>query len=198
MPSLDDLAGFYGRVRGWRGCDSLRLGAAQAVLADGNPAAQVWVVGEAPGAEEDRVGKPFVGRSGKRLDALLAEAGLARHSNVYITNAVFWRPPNNRPPTVAEIAACRPWLEEHVALLRPALLILVGATAVRAVMGPAAFPQGPAMRALRGRLHPLVLGGVGVQVLVTYHPAYVLRNPAAAALVREDLALVPDTLKLPR
>lgn len=190
--NLAALAAFEAEVRGWAGCDSLRLGATQAVVRDGNPAARVWVVGEAPGAEEDKLGKPFVGRSGKRLDALLGEAGLRRSENVYITNTVFWRPPNNRPPTPAEIAACKPWLERHVALLRPALLVLVGATAVRAVMGI----KTPKMNALRGRLHPLTLGGVDVQVLVTFHPAYVLRNPVAAAWVREDLGLIPEKIKL--
>lgn len=169
----------------------LKLGAHSTVFADGDPQAHLMVIGEAPGAQEDKLGKPFVGRSGKLLDAVLAEAEFSRHegppqARVYITNSVFWRPPDNRPPTRDEIAACRPYLMAHIGLVAPRVLLLVGHTAAKAVLET---------KMMMGDLRETPLGldvGAGpnplrVPVVVTYHPAYVLRNPAARPAMVADI-----------
>jgi DNA polymerase len=165
------------------------------VLARGNPAARLLLIGEAPGAEEDRLGLPFVGRSGQLLDRLLAGAGLDPEHDLYIVNGVKCRPPQNRRPTPAELAACRPWLERQIVLLDPALILLVGATALQAVLGV----KGGITR-LRGRWQegegPLLAGRALMPLL---HPAYLLRHASEAEdsprwHTRADLAGVRSRL----
>ena len=119
-----DLAALEAAVAEFDGC-ALRETALNLCFADGGPDAEVMLIGEAPGAEEDRLGKPFVGQSGKLLDKMLATIGLQRHA-VYITNVVYWRPPGNRSPTQAEIAACQPFLERQIELLRPQVIVFLG------------------------------------------------------------------------
>src|SRR6185312_16319328 len=104
---------------------------------DGIPGAPVMVIGEAPGADEDRLGRPFVGRSGQLLDRMLAAIDLDRKRNVYISNMLFWRPPGNRKPTPEEITACLPFVWRHIALARPKLVVLSGGTAASALLGRA-------------------------------------------------------------
>ena len=169
----------------------LAQGRTQVVLARGNPSAQLLLIGEAPGAEEDRQGLPFVGRSGQLLDHLLAEAGLDRDRDLYIVNGIKCRPPQNRRPTHAEMAACRPWLERQIALVDPAMILLVGATALQAVLGV----KGGITR-LRGQWRPgegLLLAGRALMPLL--HPSYLLRNASEAEgtprwHTRADLAAV--------
>jgi DNA polymerase len=127
------LAELEAALAGFDGC-GLKETALNLCFADGNPEARLMLIGEAPGAEEDRQGKPFVGASGKLLDRMLATIGHDRGS-VYITNVIYWRPPGNRAPTQAEIAACQPFLERQIALLRPALIVFVGGIAARALLG---------------------------------------------------------------
>ena len=146
------------------------------VLARGNPSARLLLIGEAPGAEEDRLGLPFVGRSGQLLDRLLADVGLDPERDLYIVNAIKCRPPQNRRPTPAELAACRPWLERQVALMDPALILLVGATALQAVLGV----KGGITR-LRGQWRPgegPLLADRALMPLL--HPSYLLRNASEA------------------
>src|SRR5689334_1943809 len=113
-------------VAGFDGC-ALRRTATNTVFADGNPAAPVMMIGEAPGADEDRIGRPFVGRAGQLLDRMLSAIGLDRQG-VLITNVIYWRPPGNRTPTTAEIASCMPFVMRHVALVKPKILVLCGGT----------------------------------------------------------------------
>lgn len=140
----------------------------QVVVGRGHPQARLLLVGEAPGAEEDVSGRPFVGRSGRLLDRLLAEAGLDRERDLYIANIVKCRPPQNRRPTAAEMAACRPWLDRQLALLDPPLILLAGATALAGLLG---------IRSGISRLRGQWQTWQGRQLLPLFHPAYLLRNP---------------------
>jgi uracil-DNA glycosylase family 4 len=163
------------------------------------PTTPLLLVGEAPGAEEDACGQPFVGRSGQLLMRLLAEQGLQRNEAYTITNTVKCRPPNNRKPTTAELAACAPLLQSQVAHMAPKALLLVGACAAACVLGlkqPLKQPLGQ----LRGQWHtsPPELGSL--PTLVTFHPAYLLRNPrlgegSPTAMVQEDLRTMAQFLK---
>lgn len=153
----------------------------------GDRAADWLFVGEGPGAEEDLRGEPFVGQAGKLLDAMLAAIGLARGRNVYIANAVKCRPPGNRTPESAEMAACLPYLERQIALIQPRIIVALGRPAAQTLLGGEVK-----INAARGRL----FDRAGIPVVVTYHPAYLLRSPQDKAKAWEDLcfaraALVP-------
>jgi uracil-DNA glycosylase family 4 len=163
------------------GC-ALRETALNLCFADGNPAAEVMLIGEAPGAEEDRRGKPFVGPSGQLLDRMLATIGLDRGS-VYITNVIYWRPPGNRTPTQAETAACQPFLERQIELIRPKLIVFVGGIAARGLLG---VKEG--VTKLRGRrLIYTTADGRPIPAMVMFHPAYLLRQAAQKRLAWRDL-----------
>jgi uracil-DNA glycosylase family 4 len=168
------LAELEATVSSFDGC-ALRKTATHTVFADGTPYAPVMVIGEAPGADEDRQGKPFVGRSGQLLDRMLAAVGLERQSNVYITNILFWRPPGNRKPTEAEIALCLPFVWRHIALGRPRIVLLSGGTATSAILGRA-----EGITKLRGKWFdlPVPARESPVPALTTYHPSFLLRTPA--------------------
>jgi DNA polymerase len=166
------------------GCP-LRETAIKLCFADGSPDAPIMLIGEAPGAEEDRQGRPFVGQSGQLLDRMLATIGLDR-TTVYITNVIYWRPPGNRAPTAAEIAACQPFLERQIELLRPRLIIFAGGIAARALLG---LKEG--VTRLRGRRfnYPLA-DGTRIPCLVMFHPAYLLRQPAQKRFAWRDLLAI--------
>lgn len=157
-----------------------------AVPGAGDRNADVMFVGEGPGGEEDRRGLPFVGAAGKLLDAMLAAIGLTREQGVYIANTVKCRPPNNRTPQADEMAACRPYLDRQIALVRPRLLVALGRPAAQVLLDE------PEVRinAARGRVHQ----HGGIAVLVTYHPAYLLRNQADKARAWEDLCHIQRVL----
>ena len=140
------------------------------------------LIGEAPGAEEDRQGKPFVGPSGQLLDRMLATIGLSRQQ-VYITNLIFWRPPGNRPPTTTELAVCQPFLERQIELLAPQMIVFLGGSAARALLG---VSEG--VTKMRGRryIYEPPSGGAPIPALVTFHPAYLLRQPINKRLVWRD------------
>jgi uracil-DNA glycosylase len=176
------VAELAARVAAFDGC-SLKLTATNTVFADGNPTAQVMIIGEAPGAEEDRTGRPFVGRAGQLLDRMLAAIGLARES-VLITNVIYWRPPGNRTPTAAEIASCLPFVLRHVALVRPKVLVLAGGTAAGALL-----PQGQGITRLRGRWFDLAVPGLDrpVPTLPMFHPSFLLRMPERKREAWRDL-----------
>lgn len=159
-------------LRRFDGC-ALKRTATNLVFADGNPAAKVMFIGEAPGADEDRQGLPFVGVSGQLLDRMLAAIGLDRKTNAYISNVLFWRPPGNRSPTPAEIAACLPFVERHIELLDPEILVLVGGIAAKTMLAR----QEGIMR-LRGRWFTYETARMPrpIPVIATYHPAYLLRS----------------------
>jgi uracil-DNA glycosylase len=158
----------------------------QGVFGVGPQRADWLVVGEAPGAEEDRRGEPFVGAAGQLLDAMLRAIGLDRRSNVYIANVLKSRPPGNRDPRPEEIEACLPYLERQIALLEPRIMLAVGRIAAQTLLGTDA-PLGR----LRGRVH--AFGELNTPLVVTYHPAYLLRTPADKRKAWEDLKFARST-----
>ena len=178
------LADLEAALAAFDGC-GLKETALSLCFADGNPAARLMLIGEAPGAEEDRQGKPFVGASGKLLDRMLATIGLDRQS-VYITNVIYWRPPGNRSPTQAEIAACQPFLERQIALLEPDLIVFVGGIAARALLD-----VNEGVTKLRGRRFTYAAqDGRSIPAMVMFHPAYLLRTPAQKRLAWRDLLAI--------
>lgn len=177
--TLEDLR------RAMEGFDGLPLKrtARTTVFADGNPEAAVMVIGEAPGQEEDRAGLPFVGKSGKLLDRMLASIGLDRDT-VYITNVVPWRPVENRKPTPDEVAVCMPFVSRHIELVDPQVLLLLGGASASALLA-----RHEGINRLRGRWFDYASPGLPrpVPALATFHPAYLLRTPAAKREAWRDL-----------
>lgn len=172
------------------GC-ALKKTAAKTVFADGNPNAGVMLIGEAPGAEEDRQGIPFCGPSGKLLNAMFASIGLNRQESLYISNSVFWRPPGNRTPSPEEIAICRPLVEKHIALVNPKALVLLGASAIRAVLEMEA-----GITRMRGKTYQYNTPYLAAPIttFVTFHPSFLLRQPAQKRLAWHDLLAIEDFL----
>lgn len=163
------------------GC-SLKFSANSTVFGEGNPHAQVMLIGEAPGADEDRIGKPFVGRSGQLLEKMLASIALTRQ-DCYISNILPWRPPGNRTPTDGEIAVCLPFLMRQIELIEPKIIFLLGASAANAVLNRA-----DAISSLRGKMLELSLpNGKKIKALASFHPAYLLRSTAQKAKSWSDL-----------
>ncbi len=173
-------------VRGCTRC-ALHQSRTQAVLGVGPERCDWMVVGEAPGAEEDRRGEPFVGRAGKLLDAMLRAIGLGRDANVYIANILKSRPPGNRDPRPEEVQACLPYLHRQIELVQPRLLLAVGRIAAQNLLG-----TDQSLGKLRGRVHRF--GERNVPLVVTYHPAYLLRSPADKRQAWEDLKFARATL----
>lgn len=173
---------------------SLRATATNLVFADGNPDSGLMLVGEAPGAEEDRLGLPFVGASGQLLDRMLASIGRGRES-AYITNIVNWRPPGNRKPQPQEIAISLPFVERHIELVQPKAVVLLGDTAARALLG-----KEIGISRLRGQWFELGLPRLGhkIPVIATYHPAFLLRTPAQKRQSWRDMRLARDRVANPK
>jgi DNA polymerase len=186
-----DLAALKAAIIAFDGCP-LKAGARQAVFARGRPEAPIMVIGEAPGADEDAQGLPFVGRAGQLLDRMLGAAGLA--DQVFITNTVFWRPPGNRTPHSEEQAVCAPFLERAIELVRPRLLLLVGGAAAKAMLR-----KSEGILSLRGRWEVWrpTAGGVEIPALPTLHPAFLLRQPAAKRKSWEDMLRLAEGLESP-
>jgi DNA polymerase len=158
----------------------------QAVFGVGDEKAEWLFVGEGPGAEEDERGEPFVGQAGKLLDNMLAAIALQRGKNVYIANVVKCRPPGNRNPEPAEAHACEPYLTRQIELIRPRLIVALGKVAALNLLGVDAT-----LGSMRGRVHDYR----GTPLIVTYHPAYLLRTPSDKAKSWEDLCFAVDTMK---
>ena len=180
--SADTIEALAAAVAAFDGC-ALKRTATNTVFADGNPKGPVMIIGEGPGADEDRIGRPFVGRAGQLLDRMLAAIGLDR-SSVLITNVVYWRPPGNRTPTAAEIASCLPFALRHIALVQPKVLVLCGGTAAGALL-----PQGQGITRLRGRWFDLAVPGLDgpVPTLPMFHPSFLLRTPERKREAWRDL-----------
>jgi DNA polymerase len=188
--SCGTLAELEAAVRGFDGC-VLKRTAKNTVFADGTPGAPVMVVGEAPGADEDRLGKPFVGVSGQLMDRMMEAIGLTRDGGFYITNILFWRPPGNRTPTVAEQAMCLAFTRRHIELARPKVLVLAGGTSVKAVLDTT-----EGITRMRGKWVSYRLGdGSELPTMPTFHPAYLLRTPASKRLSWLDLLAVDKKLR---
>ena len=179
----DSLEALHAAVLAFDGC-GLKVTATNTVFSDGVAGAPVMIVGEAPGADEDRAGKPFVGVSGQLLDRMLASIGLDRGRNVYISNVLPWRPPGNRNPTEGEMGACLPFIRRHIELAAPRVLVLVGGTSAKTLLD-----RGEGITRLRGRWFDWQgpAGGPPIPTLATYHPAYLLRSPGQKASAWKDL-----------
>ena len=157
-------------------CRRCSLGASRlnVVVSRGNPQARLMVIGEGPGAQEDELGQPFVGRSGQLLDLMLESVGIHSNPDAYVCNIVKCRPPENRKPTALEMAACRPWLDQQIALVDPQVILLAGATAVEGLLG---IKGG--ITKLRGQWRQGEGGSLeGRWLMPIFHPSYLLRNPS--------------------
>jgi len=182
--SLEDLRAI---LQGFDGC-SLKATATQLVFADGNPRAPLMLVGEAPGRDEDLEGLPFVGRSGKLLDRMLAAIGLDR-TKVYIANIVPWRPPGNRTPTPQESQICLPFILRQIELADPEILVCLGGPSAQALLG---IKDG--IRKARGRWLTFDTGTREIRALATFHPAYLLRSPLEKRLAWRDFLAIKTAL----
>jgi len=171
-------------VKGCTAC-ALRAGCTQTVFGVGDESARWLLVGEAPGAEEDRLGEPFVGQAGKLLDNMLAAIGLARDTDVYIANVLKCRPPGNRNPEPDEVVKCSPYLARQVELIRPKLIVAMGRFAAQTLLNTDAT-----IGSLRGTVHRYR----DVPLIVTYHPAYLLRNLPDKAKAWADLVFAKKTI----
>ncbi|GEP58502.1 uracil-DNA glycosylase [Reyranella soli] len=177
-------------VRAFEGC-ALKRTAKNTVFADGVVGSPVMIVGEAPGADEDRLGKPFVGVSGQLMDRMFDAIGMSRERDLYITNILFWRPPGNRTPTLAEQAVCMAFTRRHIELAKPKVLVLAGGTAAKSVLDTT-----EGIMRLRGKWTNLALDdGSTVPTLPTFHPAYLLRTPASKRQSWSDLLSLDKKLR---
>ncbi|MBV9550875.1 MAG: uracil-DNA glycosylase [Alphaproteobacteria bacterium] len=193
--NAQSLAELKAALEAFNGC-ALKRTATNTVFADGTPAGGILFIGEAPGRDEDRIGKPFVGRAGQLLDKMLLSIGLDRNVNAYITNVINWRPPDNRDPSSEEAAQCLPFLRRHIELAEPQLIVLLGAVAARHVVGGC-----EGIMKLRGRWMEYRIGGYNVPLMPTLHPAYLLRQPAHKKLAWRDLQAIATRMEeigLPR
>lgn len=181
-----DLVGLRAAMAGFTHCE-LKSGAKNLVFADGDPAARVMIIGEAPGRDEDNAGLPFVGRAGQLLDKMIAAIGMARagDASVYITNVLPWRPPQNRDPKPDEIAMMRPFVERHIELVDPDVIVLMGNISCQAMLAKRGITR------LRGQWTEVL----GKPVLPMFHPAYLLRNPAAKREAWADLLSLKAKLR---
>lgn len=192
--SAADLAALREALAAFDGC-ALKTTATNLVFGTGQTPADVMLIGEAPGRDEDREGVPFVGVSGKLLDVMLGYVNLSRDENVYITNILPWRPPGNRQPTDAEIAACLPFLARHIALVAPRILVFLGGTAAKTLLG-----RREGITRLRGQWYEyssptLESAGLApIPAMATLHPAYLLRQPAQKRASWKDLLSVRQRL----
>ncbi len=177
-------------VAAFDGC-ALKKTAMNTVFADGAPEGRLMLIGEAPGAEEDRQGKPFVGASGQLLDKMLAAIGVSRENDAYITNIVFWRPPGNREPSAAETAVCRPFLERHIELKKPEILVFLGGPSAKTLLD-----RKEGITRLRGhwfefRTPDMGESGAGpIPAMPLFHPAYLLRSPLNKREAWRDLLAI--------
>jgi DNA polymerase len=168
-------------------CQELARTRTRTVFADGSPTARLMFIGEAPGADEDRTGVPFVGRAGQLLTDMITKGMRLRREDVYIANILKCRPPENREPSLEESANCLPYLERQIEIVRPEFLCLLGRTAVQGLLGTSL-----SMGRMRGKWYR----HRGIPTLVTYHPSYLLRTPAAKKEAWEDLQLLMNAMGL--
>jgi DNA polymerase len=181
--NLDELRAILDR---FEGC-SLKGGASRLVFADGTPGSRLMFVGEAPGAEEDKQGLPFVGRSGQLLDRMLKAIGLERNQ-VYIANIVPWRPPGNRTPTPVETQICLPFIQRQIELSNPDVLVTIGQPSTGALLGIQGIMKN------RGRWFPFNTGTREIRAMPMLHPAYLLRSPIGKRLAWRDMLAIKKTL----
>lgn len=186
--AAQDLDSLRAAMAAFEGC-GLKVTANSLVFADGNPKARVMFIGEAPGSDEDRQGLPFVGRSGQLLDRMLAAIGLDR-TTAYISNVIPWRPPGNRTPTAEEAAVCVPFIQRHIALALPEVLVCLGATPAKHLLGTEL-----GITKLRGTWMSYTQDGLDIAVLPMFHPAFLLRSPASKKLAWMDMLALKARLE---
>lgn len=186
--TLDELKEI---ILNFEGCDLKKL-ATNTVFSDGNPKGSLMFIGEAPGSSEDLAGIPFCGESGKLLDHMLAAIGISRKDNAYITNTVFWRPPANRTPTQEEVDICRPFVEKHIALINPQLIVLVGNVAATSLLG-----KNAGISKIRQEYYSYTNRYLAkpIQTTAIFHPAYLLRQPMQKKTTWYDLLKIQEFLK---
>ncbi|MEP1443728.1 MAG: uracil-DNA glycosylase [Hyphomicrobiales bacterium] len=184
--TLEDLHTAFSQ---FDGCN-LKRTAKSLVFADGNPNAQIMLVGDAPGRDEDIEGVPFAGKTGELLTKMLAAIGLNRATDVYIANVVPWRPPGNRTPTDQETAMCLPFIQRQIALVNPDILVPLGGTAVKQLL-----QTSESILKLRGKKHTYSLGEREIDAFAILHPAYLLRQPAQKRLAWHDLQMLKKRLE---
>ena len=175
-------------IKNIRNCE-LKKNATNLVFADGNPNSKIMIIGEGPGANEDKEGLPFVGRAGQLLDKMLFSIQLDR-KNVYITNVVNYRPPENRKPTDREIARYLPFLTRHVETINPKILILLGSTALNTIIG-----NQEVISKARGKWIQKEINSLNFWVIASFHPAFLMRQPEQKKLAWIDLKMIRDKLK---
>ncbi len=180
---LNQLEELRKRINSIKNCD-LKKNATNLVFSDGNPFAKIMIVGEGPGANEDKEGKPFVGRAGKLLDKMLTAIKLNR-KNVYISNVVNFRPPMNRRPTDEEIKKYLPFLNKHIELINPKILLLLGSTALNALIGNEVV-----ISKARGKWTNKKFGESTIQIIASFHPAFLMRQPDQKKYAWEDLKMI--------
>lgn len=189
--TLDDLRAAIAAFDGL----SIRKTATNMVFADGNPNASVMIIGEAPGADEDIQGKPFVGASGQLLDKMFAAIGLHRHNedaahSIYISNILNWRPPGNRTPSVQEIEISLPFIERHIELIQPKILVLMGGVSAKAIL-----KTEDGITRIRGKWQKYKLAGQEILCLPSLHPSFLLRTPIQKKNAWHDMLLLKDQIK---
>jgi uracil-DNA glycosylase family 4 len=184
-PSLDALRAL---LETFDGC-ALKFTATRLVFADGNPQARIMFVGEAPGREEDLEGRPFVGRSGKLLDRMIAAIGLDR-GNAYIANVIPWRPPGNRTPTPQETQICLPFIQRQIELVNPDVLVTLGNPSTQTLLSTR-----EGIMKTRGRWFDYDTGSRVIRALATFHPAYLLRSPSYKKMAWQDLRSIAKALE---
>ena len=167
----------------------LKENASNLVFSDGNPDSKVMIIGEGPGANEDKEGFPFVGRAGQLLDKMLHAINLNR-KNVYITNVVNYRPPENRKPTEKEVERYLPYLKKHIEIVKPKIILLLGSTAMNAILKGA-----DVISKMRGKWHIIEINNLKIYSIVSFHPAYLLRQPDQKKFSWIDLKMIREKLK---
>ena len=185
---LERLIKLKKNIASIKNCE-LKKNATNMVFADGNINAKIMIIGEGPGAQEDIEGKPFVGRAGKLLDKMLASIQLDR-TKVYISNVVNYRPPSNRKPTELEIERYFPFLENHIEIINPKILLLLGSTALNAVIGSEVV-----ISKARGKWIEKNVGNAKPWIIASFHPAFLMRQPDQKKLTWIDLKMIRDKIK---
>ena len=181
----DNLERLKKSIRNIKNC-SLKSSSTNMVFSDGNPKSKIMLIGEAPGANEDKEGLPFVGRAGALLDKMLAAIDLDR-KKVYISNIINYRPPNNRRPTDEEIKRFLPFITKHIEIINPKILVLLGSTAMNALIGNEVV-----ISKMRGKWIEKKFGNCKTSVIITFHPAFLMRQPAQKKMAWIDLKMVRD------
>ena len=180
-----NLESLKNSIKNLKSCD-LKKNARNIVFSDGNPKSKIMFIGEAPGANEDQEGLPFVGRAGQLLDKMLSAINLDR-KKVYISNIINYRPPDNRRPTDEEIKRYLPFITKHIEIIRPKILVLLGSTAMNALIGSEIV-----ISKMRGKWIEKKFGNCKTSVIITFHPAFLMRQPAQKKMAWIDLKMIRD------